>query len=117
MRGGTKPKQVITHGAHKLLDTLWAKFGGPAAITKHLLPDFGRQIFVNWRNRGKVPLKFCTIVSAALEVPPWGLNYEELSMISPDKIPSWREVVKSYDFTNKEIRAILELPYPVKYKG
>ena len=103
-------------GATALLDAIFKSFGGPSAIIHKHLTMFGRQQLVNWRIRGKIPLKHTTMVAEALDIPIWGLNYEDLSTLQPDKAPPWKDVVESYDLSVVQVKSILYLKPPQRGK-
>lgn len=117
-KGGRLEKNKYTDGQRALLDALWAAKGGPAAIA-HLL-DVGRQLPVNWRNRGGVPLLYCMQLAAKLKVTPWGLNYLKLKKFDAKKeCPPWEVVVRSYGFSKTVVDKILKFTKPgaVNYTG
>jgi hypothetical protein len=107
-----KVSNTITTGAQLLLNLIWWRFGGPAKLTKVHFPELHRQNWVNWRERGNVPLKLVYTIANRLKIPVWGLNYEELAVMMPDDIPPWRDVVASYGFSKYEISRVLYLKPP-----
>lgn len=111
-RGGRMKKKKATEGAVALLDAIWKKKGGPAAIA-HLL-NIAPQIPVNWRNRGGVPLIYCMQLATKLNVIPWGLNYVKLRLFdAKNKCPPWEVVVKGYGLPTETVEQILKLPPPI----
>ena len=106
----------IRTGSQALIKMLWIRYGGPAQIHQKFFPEIPRQDFVNWRERGRVPLKLVHKVADKLGISIWGLNYEDLAVMYPTKIPSWRQVVFSYNFKAAITGQILYLK-PPKIKG
>lgn len=93
MRGGKRTKLPTDRGASALLEALWKHFGGPANVS--IITGVSPQTLVNWRLRGKVPVKQVFKIAKALNIPHWGLNYAELSEMFEDA-PTWKQVVASY---------------------
>lgn len=92
-RGGARQKKRLYSSQARLLQVLWNDFGG---VTKCAdLIGVGRQLLINWKLDGKVPLDWCGRVSRALHVKPAVLNYEgTIDFLSDiDPIP-WKELVK-----------------------
>lgn len=104
MRGGLRNKYPNASGTSALLEAIWRRYGGPANVSR--LTGISPQALVNWRYRGKVPLTKVNLVSKALGIPKWGLNYNELACMEDD-IPSWKEVVESYDLVKSVVKYIL----------
>ena len=107
-RGGARKRMPIETGAVALLDAIWRKFGGPALISQKL--NISPQAVVNWRRRGKVPLTRVHEVANALNISPWGLNYKEIrDFYGKEGIPTWKEVVNSYNLSPSTARTILSI--------
>lgn len=102
-------------GSEALLNAIWQKFGGPAALRFNYFPNISPQNFINWRLRGRVPLTKVGPVANTLKIPKWGLNYEELSIMFPDEIPLWNEVVKSYNLGKRIEDIVLYLEPPKRW--
>lgn len=103
-RGGARYKKPNDSSSSALIEMVWRRYGGPAMISK--LTGISPQTLVNWRFRGKIPLTRVKEVSEALNVPTWGFNYGELSLLYDD-IPEWKTVVKSYKLDPAAVRYIL----------
>lgn len=109
-RGGKRPKKEAVSGQAKLLDLIWELTGGAAAVATKI--NVHRQLPVNWRNRGKVPLELVGRLSRALKLPPEAFNYEEVIDFKGEGL-TWEQTVKAvetlYEAENK-IEAILKVP-------
>lgn len=110
MRGGSREKVKFKKGDQALLAAIWEKYGGPAEIAR--LCKLHQQSLVNWRLRGKVPLKMVKLISQTLGIPMWGLNYEEIKFVTTSELPSWKEVVTSYGLGKEIEKRILFLKPP-----
>ena len=112
MRG--KPTYLIppSTGTTALLYAIWNRFGGATHLSRAYFPSIKPQNFVNWMDRGKVPLKYVIIISNKLKIPTWSLNYEDMSLMFPGEAPPWREVVNSCGINNSVVKQILFLKPP-----
>lgn len=104
MRGGFRNKYPNASGTSALLEAIWRRYGGPANVSR--ITGVSPQALVNWRFRGKVPLVKVNAIAKALNIPKWGLNYNELSMME-EEVPTWKEVVESYDLARSVVKYIL----------
>lgn len=78
-----------------LVKAIFKACGGPTELQK--TTGIQRQNFTNWQIRGKVPLLIAVDISEQLDIPKWGLNYDDFcKVVGTDIAPSWEEVVKSY---------------------
>lgn len=97
----------IKSGQGLLLYNLWRINGGCVEVAKKC--KVHQQAPVNWYIRGSVPLPQLAKVIQGLnltDVQKWGLNYQEMSYLLPEK-PKWREVVQSFPFSSKLKEKIL----------
>lgn len=111
MQGGKRRKIKHREGQKALLDAIWTKCGGASAVAKVL--GIHSQAPINWRNRGGVPLVDCKRVASALNIPVFGLNYEELSKFYDKDIPLWDDVIKKYMLPPMVENRILSLKDPI----
>lgn len=110
MQGGKRRKLKHRDGQKLLLDAIWRKLGGPAAVAKKL--GVHAQAPINWRNRGGVPLVDCMRVASLLGIPEYGLNYSELYKFYRTEIVSWEEAVKQYQLDKLTENKILSFRTP-----
>lgn len=113
MKGGARKKQKPTTGQKALLDAIWHRYGGVGAVAHKLGVHI--QAPVNWRLRGRVPLKFCYSVAEALDLTEcqmWGLNYIDLFTFYPTKAPPWEDVIKCFEFSPDVFKTIINLKAP-----
>ena len=113
MRGGARTKIKPTTSQKALLAAIWHKYGGVGSIAKKI--GVHAQAPVNWRLRGRVPLKLVTMVADALgfnRIQMWGLNYNDMILLFPNEIPFWSEVVESYSFPPEIYKSIMSLKNP-----
>lgn len=103
-RGGIREPIKNKSGPSRLLEILWNNYGGPVALGHDL--KVSTSVVINWRVRGKVPLKLVPKVGEVLGVPHFGLNYADLVKFYGAK--AWEDVVKSYKLTPDEINWILK---------
>lgn len=96
-----------------LLQEIMRAYGGEAKLMRHLRVrsegrlDFpARQTWLNWRNRGQVPLEYVLPLSKILRCSPFALNYEQSETVinrGQGSRPEWAEVVESCKFLNPNI--------------
>ena len=113
MRGGARTKIKPTTSQKALLAAIWHKYGGVGSIAKKI--GVHAQAPVNWRLRGRVPLKLVTMVADALgfnRIQTWGLNYSDMLLLFPNETPFWAEVVESYSFPPEVYKSIMGLKNP-----
>lgn len=113
MSGGARKKLKATTGQMALLDAIWKRAGGVGELAQKV--DVHKQAPVNWRLRGKVPLKHCRRVADALNLnktQEWGLNYNDMFLFYRKSAPSWSEVIRSFEFPADTYKAILSLKAP-----
>lgn len=115
-RGGRRPKKLPKKegGQQMLIRELIRHLGGRKGITlkvrKVLGEDFHKQNFVNWRDRGLVPLEWCRAVAAALKISPYALNYRGMCTVNEPR--PWPEAVKSCPLYKEVIAKILAAKAP-----
>lgn len=97
-------------GSQLVISSLFEKAGGLSRIAKACKSQ--RQVALNWRNRGSVPLKWCGILSRLLKVSPFAFNYEDCALYA-GKAPEWREVVNDLGLPTQVVGRVLNLKPPV----
>ena len=108
-RGGAKFKKVPENGQVALLEAVWNMLGGPKAVADKL--GVHRQSPVNWRNRGKVPVKYAHVLASMFSLPVWGFNYCDCVFMHSNA-PKWEEVVKDYGLPKGLVQDILRRGRP-----
>lgn len=111
-----KKKKEKLYGPKALLDEIIRAKGGPAKIarllSKTLKVTVRRQVVANWQVRGKVPLREIGVVSEALKVSPFALNYEEYAY-QVGEYPEWKSVVDGVKVLDPAVKSKLYgLPLP-----
>lgn len=90
-----------------LLDGIINYYSGPRAFCKllseKLEQDIAEQSAVNWRQRGRIPLKLANPVSKILKVSVYALNYRDAKAFFDSEI-NWTEVVNSVKFIPDSFR-------------
>lgn len=105
----TRPIESPQSKESLLIQYLWESRGGPAKVARlcKIHPDLPPI----WRIRGSVPLHKVMRISKALNIDPWGLNYEDLHeffrYVQGHTIPTWRQVVKHYNLGAEKEKELL----------
>lgn len=102
-------------GQTLLLHELWKKHGGLRASAKKIgVPEYFMSL---WRQRGKVALKKCRTVAAALEIPIYALNYAEICELVGEPAGGWAHAVRSCGLGAEVEENILKLKWPIVKRG
>lgn len=111
MKGGNHPKKKPKDGQEAFLEVLWMIHGGPAKVSR--LIGCSKQQVLNWKNRGGIPLIWCTKVAKITNVHICSLNYIDMLKFCDYKgIPSWKEVIESCKLAPIHIKYILSFKEP-----
>jgi hypothetical protein len=102
--------QKLPTGQHVLLNELWKKFGGMRPASKRIgVPEY---LLNMWRKRGAVPLTKCRVVSEALDVPLYALNFRDMTDLTGDYPGGWAYAVESCGFSKEIVTKILKAKEP-----
>lgn len=107
-RGGSRIKRSNLSPYSLLLDALWTKFGGIAAVAR-LLGEIP-QAPLNWKLRGCVPLEKVIHVATILQTSALALNFKGWSALVEQK-ETFESVVLSCELPQDATNNIIE-----KYK-
>jgi hypothetical protein len=106
--GRPSKKRVATNAHQLMLVALFSKLGGITDVADLLGVE--RQVVHYWVKQGAVPLRRVGKVAKILKVSPWALNYKGLVEIhTPEKSPSWQEVVDSLKISTGTVKSIMAL--------
>lgn len=112
-RGGYKKLKRLRYGTQRLLKALWEEQGGVGAAARTL--GFSPQNLINWRNQGKVPLKYIGKIGTKLSVPVEALNYEGVCVVHKETLP-WKDVVNSCHLSEPLVEWVLWGTPPPPYR-
>jgi hypothetical protein len=92
-RGGARSRKRLYLSQSRLLQVLWNKHEGVTKCAEKI--GVSRQLLINWKLDGRVPLDWCGKVSRAIGADPIALNYEgTIDFNSLEDAPSWKSVVQ-----------------------
>lgn len=112
--GGYRIKKTLEDSTSIFLEELWEFHGGPSELNKKT--GLTKQFFTFWKASGHVPLKKLGLLSKALNISPWYLNYEGLAEIfshTPQVIPDWEKLVRNSYLHPVHIKKVLSGRHPV----
>lgn len=92
-RGGARQKKRLYSSQSRFLQVLWLQHGGVTICAEKI--GVSRQLLINWKLDGCVPLEWCGAVSRALEVPIDALNHEGIKDLTGSVVP-WKTLVGSH---------------------
>ena len=99
-----------------LIDGIVNYYGGPRVVA-HLLSEklgkeFHEQSCVNWRGRGKIPLKLANQIAKVFKVPVYALNFKDAKAFTGSDV-EWEPTVRACKFLPSEfIERVLSLKQP-----
>lgn len=97
----------------RLLQVIWHLNGGPHAVADII--GIARQLPINWRVRGRVPLKMVGLVSRKLGVPPAVLNIEDVIRYT-GKVFIWKSQVDKLGLSRQDYHYVMNARMPKKAK-
>ncbi len=114
-RGGARQKKRLYSSQARLLQVTWNQFGGVTACAEKI--GVSRQLLINWKLDGRVPLEWCGRVARALGISLYSLNYEGIVDLLGETTPtSWKDVVKMEIKDSDKVDYVLNGNHPDKAK-
>lgn len=101
-RGNAKKQDSVLTRQQLALQAIIEHFGGPTNIATHLSEEldgnFSRQIFVNWRARGAVPIMSTFPIAKVLEIDPRLLNYkaQDTMEVFGEEKATWKQLLEAH---------------------
>lgn len=110
--GGYRTLKKLKLSTQRLLKALWEKHGGVRAMARKT--GQSAQSHINWRNTGKVSLKYAGDIARIIDVPLEVLNYEDIGRLR-GKNSDWVTLVKGCKFEPYTEKWILAATPPMAF--